>query len=293
MTMFCAVSALGQDCEQAEDLVIEAYDGGQAGMSADEQQALLERALQRCPDYPAAHNNIGVILENEGRYEQALTHYKQAVQLQPDFAEAWFGIGEVYEKMQQFPLSLEAYLHGCQDVDARMRIKDLLRTQRFQISEEGEVLNKESLLALFDPERRAWIRTSLKDCGFKAGVRPEYILRNIQFDEGLATLTTESLPQLEQFGEALRALDGVTVTIAGHTDKQWFKGVDSEEENYKLNLRLSKNRAETVAEYLSGLGIPRQRFQTQGYGWNQPMLDEDSEEAYAKNRRVNLEIPEH
>ena len=45
-------------------------------------------AIKINPDYALAHNNLGVALVAEGKNEEAISHYKMAIKLKPDFAAA-------------------------------------------------------------------------------------------------------------------------------------------------------------------------------------------------------------
>ncbi len=72
---------VASDCDAARERVIEAYDLGQSGGSRAAQQRLLEQALVLCPAYPEAHNNLAHLLEEAGNFDQALTHYRQALPL--------------------------------------------------------------------------------------------------------------------------------------------------------------------------------------------------------------------
>jgi flagellar motor protein MotB len=50
---------------------------------------------------------------------------------------------------------------------------------------------------------------------------------------------------------------------------------------------LSKNRAQSVVDYLTQKGIPSNRFQLiDGKGQNEPVSDNNSASGKAKNRRV-------
>jgi len=285
-------SASAQDCEKATVLVIRAFDLGQFPTAYPEQKRLLHQALSLCPEHPEAHNNLASILEQEARYKEALFHYQKAVDARADFAEAWFGMGEVYYKSGKFTLSLEAYLKACKtDKDARKRVRDLLNSHRYRVSEKGEILDKESLLLLFDKKRRADINQMIASCGFKAEVQPVFVFRNILFDLNRASLKAESLRQLKEIGAALLEVGDTGVLISGHTDSQPFKGV-SQEESDKLNLRLSRKRADTVAHQLERMGIALKRIETKGYGPTIPEVSGDTPEAHAKNRRVTIEVVE-
>jgi hypothetical protein len=59
----------------------------QAGMYTD-METLWRRTLARNPDSTMVHNNLGILLENQGRIEEALEHYHQAIQINPNDREA-------------------------------------------------------------------------------------------------------------------------------------------------------------------------------------------------------------
>jgi cytochrome c-type biogenesis protein CcmH/NrfG len=48
-----------------------------------------QKTLQGNPSYVEAHNNLGVIMLSQGKLEEAAGHFRQAVQLKPNFAEAY------------------------------------------------------------------------------------------------------------------------------------------------------------------------------------------------------------
>jgi predicted O-linked N-acetylglucosamine transferase (SPINDLY family) len=55
----------------------------------DEALIHYEKALQISPEYAEAWSNTGVILYNLKRYDEALIHYEKALQISPEYAEAW------------------------------------------------------------------------------------------------------------------------------------------------------------------------------------------------------------
>ncbi len=289
------------DCAIAQQLFTQAYQAGRQGAPADEQRALLQEALQLCPTYAEAHNNLGVLLEDERQFEQALSHYQEAARLKPDLQKAWFGIGEVYIKTNRQALALEAYLRTCADPDARLPIEEILASQRYRTVEEGEQLDQQSLELLFDPQRREAVNQRLTSCGFdfvlnrstgartRAYMESELILRNILFDLGKASLKEISWPQLQDIGAALQRFPGKKVFINGHTDKQW-RSMISEAEKKRLNQQLSEARAAAVAGYLKTKGIQAHRMIVRGHGQTQPEDDADTREAYRKNRRVTITV---
>jgi protein O-mannosyl-transferase len=50
-------------------------------------------ALSLNPDYPEAHNNLGLFLSQSGHFDQAIDHLEQAVRLNPAFLEAYNNLG--------------------------------------------------------------------------------------------------------------------------------------------------------------------------------------------------------
>ena len=71
------------------------------------------------------------------------------------------------------------------------------------------------------------------------------------------------------------------IIIEGHTDSRG-------EEKY--NQKLSEQRAKSVADALSNLGVKNIRIKEIGYGENQPVADNSSDEGRQLNRRVEVAI---
>lgn len=71
------------------------------------------------------------------------------------------------------------------------------------------------------------------------------------------------------------------VEIGGHTDSSG----DAE-----WNLRLSEDRAQSIADYLTAAGIDPSRFVIRAYGETQPVADNSTSEGRAANPRVELAV---
>jgi len=206
----------------------------------------------------------------------------------------WYALGERYYRQGHFPLSLEAHLHNCKKEKSEKsleRIDYLLTDNRYTATEAGQIMNKDSLLLLYDPQRREKIATMISDCGFKAiaRVKPAATFRNFKFDSGNANLHPGSEHQLEQIVAALWSLSNRTILIHGHTDTQPWKGV-SEAESDRRNQKLSEERADTIARALEERGISRERIEIYGYGYRIPLVNQNNPAAWNKNRRVEIEV---
>jgi hypothetical protein len=54
-----------------------------------------ERALVLDPDYADAHNNLGSVFKEQGKFDEAMAHFGRAIAIRPDFAEAHFNRAEI------------------------------------------------------------------------------------------------------------------------------------------------------------------------------------------------------
>ncbi len=104
----------------------------------------------------------------------------------------------------------------------------------------------------------------------------------INFNTGSAQILSSSTSELEKIYNLLIQAENSKLTIVGHTDNVG---------NPNSNLLLSKNRAESVVDYLRKKGIPLNRFQMiDGKGSNEPTADNNTAEGKAKNRRVVITL---
>jgi chemotaxis protein MotB len=75
--------------------------------------------------------------------------------------------------------------------------------------------------------------------------------------------------------------------IDGHTDIKPIATVE-----FPSNWELSSARAISVVRYLMDQGVPPNRLVAAGFGEFQPIEAGDSEQALAKNRRIELKLTE-
>jgi outer membrane protein OmpA-like peptidoglycan-associated protein/tetratricopeptide (TPR) repeat protein len=108
------------------------------------------------------------------------------------------------------------------------------------------------------------------------------VLRNIYFDFNKATFKKESYDELNKLERMLNENPGITVEIAGHTDKIGTPA---------YNKQLSQRRAEAVVNYVVSKGIPKNRIVARGYGETRPIASNDDErEGRELNRRVEFKV---
>lgn len=107
------------------------------------------------------------------------------------------------------------------------------------------------------------------------------VLNNIFFATGAYALDDKSRVELQRLVLFLKNNPKLNIEIAGHTDD-----VGGDEEN----LELSRRRAQSVAGYLAGAGVPAARFSAVGFGEGKPKLPNDSDENRRLNRRIEWRI---
>jgi OmpA-OmpF porin, OOP family len=101
------------------------------------------------------------------------------------------------------------------------------------------------------------------------------------FDTGQASLQPASQEQLGNIAAILKAYPNVKVKIGGYTDNTG---------DAAANQQLSQQRADTVMSQLVTLGVDPARMTSQGYGQDNPVADNSTEEGRQKNRRIALEV---
>lgn len=68
----------------------------------DEAQALFRKALDADLLYPAAHNNLGLVLLRQGKMYESAWEFSYAAKLMPHSAEPRHNLGSLMEKMGRF-----------------------------------------------------------------------------------------------------------------------------------------------------------------------------------------------
>lgn len=117
----------------------------------------------------------------------------------------------------------------------------------------------------------------------------------VLFAVGAAELNEEGRNQMLKVAEALLQIgreipDDIewVLRVDGHTDNVPLSGTG----RYADNWELSQARALAVVKYFISQGIPAERLVAAGFGEFQPLEDADTDEARAKNRRIELKLTE-
>jgi len=117
----------------------------------------------------------------------------------------------------------------------------------------------------------------------------------IFFDSGQAVLRPDGRAELDKLAGALLDLEKQipseidwVLRVDGHTDVRPL----SANSPFKSNWELSAERAISVVQYLISKGVSPQRLVAAGFGEFQPIDPGNTDEAYSRNRRIELKLTE-
>ena len=171
----------------------------------DKSLAHLRRALDICPDYAQALNDLGAYFHRRGDYAQGVRHFTRAAELEPDYFAAWLNLGKSYMGLRDYAKAVEASGHALD-----FRPDDLMAN--------GQMALAYYFLRDFGPAKRYFERVAELDPA--SSLLPHLYLARIAFserrrDEGARYLQSylavhPNSPQAEQYRAVLRNLLGET-----------------------------------------------------------------------------------
>lgn len=144
---------------------------------------------------------------------------------------------------------------------------------------------------LLDPAEANEFKRVIQDIELSAGA-PEHHhtaghvmrLNNLIFQLGRSKISPESFSELELVEKMMKENMKMVIQLEGHTD---YLG------SARDNLKLSQERVEAVKKHLVAKGIAKSRIKTKAFGGTMPLSRENTPEAHALNRRVELRILEN
>ena len=175
------------------------------------------------------------------------------------------------------------------DKDSQSRIADL--GQRLNVALAQRVQELSRYRSEFFGRLRAILgnRPDIRIVGDRFVFQSE-----VFFDTGQATLLPEGRTELDTVAAALIDIDkkipseiAWVLRVDGHTDVRPIYS-----SGFKSNWELSSARAISVVQYLISLGVPAQRLVAAGFAEFQPLDSGNTEDAYRRNRRIELKLTE-
>ncbi|MCL4135081.1 UNVERIFIED_CONTAM: hypothetical protein GTU68_057205 [Idotea baltica] len=123
----------------------------------------------------------------------------------------------------------------------------------------------------------------IEDENTEAGKDNWFEFQNLNFATGSATIDANTMGELANISQVLKAFPTSKIKIGGYTDNTG---------NADANLKLSADRAASVKSALVGMGINADRIESEGYGIKHPIATNDTEEGRAQNRRIAVSVRE-
>jgi chemotaxis protein MotB len=187
--------------------------------------------------------------------------------------------------------ALEAALDASEkrDKESQTRITDLGQRLNVALAQRVQELSR------YRSEFFGRLRSILGDRPDIRIVGDRFVFQSeVFFDTGQAVLLPEGRAELDKLADALKDLDkkipgeiAWVLRVDGHTD---VRPISSPQ--FKSNWELSSARAISVVQYLMSLGVPPQRLVAAGFAEFQPLDTAATEEAYKRNRRIELKLTE-
>lgn len=115
--------------------------------------------------------------------------------------------------------------------------------------------------------------------GFKGDGKVTF--NNLTFDTGSAKINDATAVEVDNIAAILKAYPNVKINVYGYTDNTG---------DATKNKTLSEARAMAVQARLIGQGIAMDRVATAGYGSENPVASNDTEEGRTKNRRIEVTL---
>jgi len=175
------------------------------------------------------------------------------------------------------------------DKEAQGRIADLGQRLNVALAQRVQELSR------YRSEFFGRLRTILGNRQDIRVVGDRFVFQSeVLFDTGSAAIRPEGKVELDKLAAALTELEkqippeiAWVLRIDGHTD---MRPIASPQ--FPSNWELSSARAISVVQYLISRGISPQRLVAAGFGEFQPLDTGTSEDAYRRNRRIELKLTE-
>jgi chemotaxis protein MotB len=175
------------------------------------------------------------------------------------------------------------------DKESQAKLADLGRRLNLALAQRVQELTR------FRSEFFGRLRSILGD---RPGIRvvgDRFVFQSeIFFDPGSAQIKPQAGAALDQLASALASLEkeippdiAWVLRVDGHTDNRPISNAQ-----FPSNWELSSARAIAVVQYLIGKGISPAHLVAAGFGEYQPLDTADTDEARARNRRIELKLTE-
>ena len=234
--------------------------------------------------------------------EQSLaTEREHGGQLQTQLEETQSKASEAQATVDTLTQQIEALREQLAQIAAALEASETKnQQQQAQLADLGQRLNQALLskveeLARYRSEFFGRLRDALGNRPDIQIVGDRFIFQSeVLFDPANAQLSDPAKQRLSVVAAALKDISAKippdiawVLRIDGHTDKRPIATAQ-----FPSNWELSAARAISVVNFLIAQGIPAEHLVAAGFGEYQPVDPRDTEDAYRKNRRIELKLTE-
>ncbi len=238
---------------------------------------IVAREFSPAPPQPTVINEVKQVTSDDTQQELKLV--KKLEQLQDEANE----LKDKMENMSEAVAEAEGLKKQLSKVESEIaEVEQELSEVKQKLDQLQESKIQEKAEAL-----KSALETEIKADMIEVEARDESIIIRIKdkgsFAAGSARLTDDFIEILEIIAEELSSTNG-NIIVAGHTDD-----IPINTAQFRSNWSLSSARAVAVAhELLLDDRLEKSRFSVQGFADAQPLIDNETPENRAKNRRVEI-----
>lgn len=160
-----AAEFLPSDAEAQHNLGLALQDLGRF----DDAAACYRRALKISPDNPEIHNSLGTALQEIGQHDAAIKCYKRVLQLMPGHAVAYNNLGIVFQELRQLDDAVESFRHALRIDPDSSEARRGLGNALFKLGRFDEAIAQFSSALEIHPDtldiKRAYLSSWLYDPG--------------------------------------------------------------------------------------------------------------------------------
>jgi OOP family OmpA-OmpF porin len=197
------------------------------------------------------------------------------------------GVADKIDECPYTPLGTEVDAVGCSLDDDKDGVPNTIdqcpnTPEGTEVDETGcEVINDQDGDGVLDeadqcPDTPAGTAVNSIGCEENKAI----VLDGVFFEYKSFDLTTDSKTLLDDIASKLQAANA-QVLVAGHTDSVGGNA---------YNRGLSDKRAASVRDYLVSQGVPADSLTSEGFGEDNPIASNETDEGRAQNRRVEMQI---
>lgn len=212
-----------------------------------------------------------------------------------DNSERWL---LTYSDMITLLLALFIIMYGMSSVDTQ-KVKEMSQGLEQALNhgsskgleQSGVILPEDNLenvykgLQAYIKERNLEQTIDLSSTGTSITIRMRDAML---FKPDTAILQAESKPVIEEIAKSLESIYGDIhhITITGNTADLGNRDAYNEADSWQLSV----NRAVTVLNYMTSMGLQADKMSIEGNSHYNPIATNDTEEGRARNRRVEITI---